>query len=245
MLETLRRLQDLERQAATLRTDLEAVDERRRQIEAPVHEAQAAFDAISATIEDRQAQRRAGDHDVATLQQRLTKFRQQLMAVTNGREYDAVQHEIATVESALKAREDQTLALLFELDELAARAEEWRRTLAARKDAAGVALAGEADVTQRHRLELAAVEGSIGALRQAMDAATLAIYDRASKRYPRHAVADLKGELCVGCNVKNRPMLASEVRKGEKLVLCENCTRILYPVRPPAPAQAASAPPGT
>ena len=164
MLETLRRLQDLERQAATLRTDLEAVDERRRQIEAPVHEAQAAFDAISATIEDRQAQRRAGDHDVATLQQRLTKFRQQLMAVTNGREYDAVQHEIATVESALKAREDQTLALLFELDELAARAEEWRRTLAARKDAAGVALAGEADVTQRHRLELAAVEGSIGAL---------------------------------------------------------------------------------
>jgi predicted nucleic acid-binding Zn-ribbon protein len=66
------------------------------------------------------------------------------------------------------------------------------------------------------------------------------MYDRASKRYPRYAVAELKGELCVGCNVKNRPMLASEVRRGEKLVLCENCTRILYPVKPSPPGQAAS-----
>ena len=242
MLETLRRLQDLERQAAALRIDLEAVDQRRREIEAPVHEAQADLDAITATIEDRQTKRRAGDRDVAMLQQRLTKFRQQLMAVTNGREYEAVQHEIATVEGELKAREDQTISLLFELDELTPQAEEARRTLAARKDSAGVALAGEADDTQRHRLELAAVEGSITALRPTIDATTLAMYDKASKRYPRYAIAELKGELCIGCNVKNRPMLASEVRKGEKLVLCENCTRILYPVKPQAPAQAGTPP---
>jgi predicted nucleic acid-binding Zn-ribbon protein len=244
MLETLRRLQDLERQAAALRADLDAVDQRRREIEAPVLEAQAALDAITATIEDRQTQRRAGDRDVTMLQQRLTKFRQQLMAVTNSREYEAVQHEIATVEGELKVREDQTISLLFELDELAPQAEEARRTLAARKDAAGVALAGEADDTHRHRLELAAVEGSITALRPTIDATTLAMYDKASKRYPRYAIAELKGELCIGCNVKNRPMLASEVRRGEKLVLCENCTRILYPVKPAAPATTA-APPGT
>jgi predicted nucleic acid-binding Zn-ribbon protein len=241
MLETLRRLQDLERQAAALRTDLDAVDARRREIEAPVHEAQAQLDALASTIEDRQAQRRAGDRDVAVLQQRLTRFRQQLMAVTNGREYEAVQHEIATVEGELKAREDETISLLFELDELAPRADEAKRLLAARKDAAGVALAGEADDTQRHRLDLAAVEGSIAALRKTIDAATMSMYDRASKRYPRHAVAELKGELCVGCNVKNLPMLASEVRRGEKLVLCENCTRILYPVKTAAPGHTAAA----
>ena len=84
------------------------MNQRRLEIEAPVLEAQAALDAITATIEDRQTQRRAGDRDVTMVQQRLTKFRQQLMAVTNGREYEAVQHEIATVEGELKVREDQT-----------------------------------------------------------------------------------------------------------------------------------------
>ena len=242
MLEILHRLQDLERQAAALRADLDAVNQRRLEIEAPVLEAQAALDAITATIEDRQTQRRAGDRDVTMFQQRLTKFRQQLMAVTNGREYEAVQHEIATVEGELKVREDQTISLLFELDELTPQADEARRTLAARKDAAGVAMAGEADETQRHRLELAAVEGSITVLRPTIDASALAIYDRAAKRYPLHAVADLKGELCLGCNVKNRHMITSEVRRGEKLVQCENCTRLLYAVKPTAPAPAAAPP---
>jgi predicted nucleic acid-binding Zn-ribbon protein len=233
-LEQLHRLQDLERQAAALRADIDAVDQRRREIEAPVVEAQQALDALTSTIEERQTQRRAGDRDVAASQQRLTKFRQQLMAVTNSREYEAVQHEIATVEAELKSREDQTITLLFELDDLAPRAEDARRVLAERKDAAGVSLAGLADETQRHRLELAALDGSIAALRPTVDAAALATYDRTAKRYPRFAVAELKGDLCVGCNVKIRPMLASEVRRGEKIVQCENCTRLLYVVKPPA-----------
>lgn len=233
-LEQLHRLQDLERQAAALRADIDAVDQRRREIEAPVVEAQQALDALTSTIEERQTQRRAGDRDVAASQQRLTKFRQQLMAVTNSREYEAVQHEIATVEAELKSREDQTITLLFELDDLAPKAEDARRVLAERKDAAGVGLAGLADETQRHRLELAALDGSIAALRPTVDAAALATYDRTAKRYPRFAVAELKGDLCVGCNVKIRPMLASEVRRGEKIVQCENCTRLLYVVKPPA-----------
>lgn len=237
-LEQLHRLQELERQAWALRADLEAVDRRRAEIEAPVREAEQALAALNATIEDRQARRRAGDRDVAALQQRLTKFRTQLMAVTNAREYEAVQHEIATVEGELKTREDETISLLFELDELGPQADESRRVLAERRDAAGVAMAELADGTQRHKLDLAAVEGDIAALRSKLDAPALALYDRASKRYPRHAVADLKGELCVGCNVKNRPMVASDARRGDKLVLCENCTRILYPLKPPTPPPA-------
>lgn len=236
-LEQLHHLQELERQAAALRAAIDAVDQRRLEIEAPALEARHALEALERLIEERQSQRRAGDRDVAAAQQRLTKFRTQLMAVTNGREYEAVQHEIATVEGELKAREDQTIALLFELDELAPQADEARRVLGQRQDAAGVALAGLADETQRHRLDLAAVDGSIAALRPTVDAAAMAVYDRVSKRYPRYAVAELKGELCIGCNVKNRPMIASDVRRGEKLIQCENCTRLLYPVKatPPAP----------
>ena len=200
--------------------------------------AREALEALERTIEERQTQRRAGDRDVTAAQQRLTKFRTQLMAVTNNREYEAVQHEIATVEAELKTREDQTIALLFELDELTEQATDARRVLGERQDAAGVALAGLADDTQRHRLDLAALDGSIAALRPTIDAAALVVYDRVARRYPRYAVAELKGELCIGCNVKNRPMIASDVRRGEKLIQCENCTRLLYPVRttPAAPA---------
>jgi predicted nucleic acid-binding Zn-ribbon protein len=235
-LERLQALQELERQAASLQTAIGQVDARRLAIEAPVVEARNVLETLTRTIEERQAQRRAGDRDVATIQQRLTKYRQQLMAVTNAREYEAAQHEVATAEADLKAREDQTIALLFELDELTPQAEQARQLLADREDAAGLALAGLADETRRHKLELANVEGSITALRPTVTPTALALYDRVSKRYPRGVVSELKGELCVACNVKIRPMLASAVRKAEQLVQCENCTRLLYAVKPAAPA---------
>ena len=220
-----------------MRADLDATETRRREIEAPVGSAQQALDALTRTIDDRQTQRRAGDRDVAAIQQRLTKYRQQLMAVTNSREYEAAQHEIAKAESDLKAREDQTIALLFEIDELTPQSEQAARLLAERQEEAAAALAGLADDTQRHKLELAAVDGDVAALRGQIAGPALAIYDRTSKRFPRYAVSELKGELCVGCNVKIRPMLASEVRKGDRIVQCENCTRLLYAVKP-APAAA-------
>jgi predicted nucleic acid-binding Zn-ribbon protein len=239
-LDQLRQLQDLERQAAALRADLDAVDRRRREIEAPVVQAQATLEDLTRILEDRQAQRRAGDRDVAAGQQRLAKFRQQLMAVTNNREYEAVQHEIATAEAQLKQREDETISLLFEIDELTSQVADAQRLLDERRDAAGLAAAGLADETQRHKLELAALDGSIASLRTTIAAPALALYDRTAKRYPRYAVAELKGELCVGCNVKLRPMVASAIRKGEQIVQCENCTRLLYAVKPPVPAPSPS-----
>ncbi len=242
-LEQLRHLQELERQAAALRTTLDAVGQRRLDIEAPVAEAEGALQALTGTIEDRQTRRRAGDRDVAALQQRLTKYRTQLMAVTNAREYEAVQHEIATVEGELKAREDETITLLFELDELGPQAEQAAKARADQRALADEALAGLSDDVGHHERDLAVLEDSIVATRAAIDAATLAVYDRAARRYPRHAVAELKGELCTGCNVKLRPMLASDVRRGEKITQCENCTRLLYAVKPPpaAPPAAPSA----
>lgn len=241
VLEQLHRLQDLERQAAQMQAQLDAVPARRLEIEAPVTEAQRTLEALASTIEDRQASRRAGDRDVTSLQARLTKYRQQLMTVTNSREYEAVQHEIATVEGELKTREDTVIGWLFEIDELVPQAEAARAEVAARRETADHTLAALEREAQHTRLALAAVEGHIAATRAGLPVDGLALYDRTSKRFPRSAVAEMRGDLCAGCNVKLRPMVVTEARRGEKLVQCDNCTRILYAVRPPAaPAPAAT-----
>lgn len=231
-------MQALEQQAAALKTDLEAEDAKRREIEAPANAAQAELTALEQTVEDRMAARRAGERDIAATQQRLEKFRAQLMAVTNSREYEAAQHEVATAEAELRKREDETLALLMELDELAPRVEAARAALARARDDVGVALAGLSDHTRRYRLDLANVEGSIAALRAAIDARALALYDRVSKRHPHQVLAELRGDTCAGCHVRLRPMLATEVRRGESIVQCESCTRLLYFQKSQAPPSA-------
>lgn len=202
-------------------------------------EGQQALDQLLRTIEQQQAARREGDRDVSAIQTRVTKYRQQLMTVTNGREYEAVQHEIAGAEAELRAREDQVLSLLFELDELVPQAEAARADLADRRRAAEQALATLGEETAHQRVALASAEAGAAEMRAALASAApaaLATYDRVARRYPRHAMAELRNDSCSGCNVRLRQMLTTDIRKGEKIVQCESCTRILFVVKPVASA---------
>lgn len=234
--ETLRRLQAHEREAAAIRTRLAALPARRAAIDAEVEAARQALAAVEAEVSERQARRRKGDSDVAALQTRLTRYREQLMTVTTGREYEAMQHEIASVEAQFRALEDQVIGWLMEIDELQASADTSRAALAAANDVAQLARAQLADEEQHARLELAALEGHIANERAALSPETLAMYDKASRRYPLSGVAEVLRELCGGCNVRLRPMVVSDIRRGERLLLCESCARILV-VAPPAAAK--------
>jgi len=46
------------------------------------------------------------------------------------------------------------------------------------------------------------------------------------------AVARAEGERCTVCQVRLRPAVFAEVRKGDQIVQCDSCNRILYFVAP-------------
>ena len=54
------------------------------------------------------------------------------------------------------------------------------------------------------------------------------------------AVSAIRDGHCQACQVTVRPMQVMEARRGDHIVLCESCKRILYVPPPAAPA----APPG-
>ena len=56
------------------------------------------------------------------------------------------------------------------------------------------------------------------------------------------AVSAIKDGTCQACRVTVRPQQIMQARKGDEIVLCESCKRILY-VPPPAPGAAAPAAP--
>ena len=107
---------DLERVIALQRLDTTAHDAQRRVAEAPEREkaldarleaARAAVAAAKQRLADNQNARRTVEKDVAVHQGRLSKFRDQLMAVKTNREYQAMQHEIEIAQNEVKAQEKQ------------------------------------------------------------------------------------------------------------------------------------------
>ena len=56
------------------------------------------------------------------------------------------------------------------------------------------------------------------------------------------AVSAIRDGHCQACQVTVRPQQIMQARKGDEIVLCESCKRILYVPPPAAPAAAPGSP---
>ena len=228
---------DLERLIALQRLDSAASDAQRRLAEEPEHEKirearlEAARQAVTVAKEqstENVSARRAIEKDVALQQGRLSKFRDQLMAVKTNREYTAMQHEIETAQNEVKALEEKLLERMLEADEHNAATKRAEAALAVEQkavDADRRAMAAE-HVELKTSLERMVLERE--ALVAAMAAHVLAIFDLVARRRSGVAVAEARGGICTICHVRLRPQVFNTVLRNEEIVQCDSCNRILY-----------------
>jgi predicted nucleic acid-binding Zn-ribbon protein len=233
-LERLIALQRLDstRQAAVRR--LAEEPDRLREFEARLETVRAKVAAAKARLTENQNARRDIEKDVAVHQGRLSKFREQAMAVKTNQEYHAIQHEIAFAESEVKKLEDKILERMLENDDLTAELKRSESELASEQkavDADRNALAAElsevkqsVERMQRERAEL------VGHL----DPRLLATFEMVARRRNGVAVSEARDGVCTICHVRLRPQIFNTVRRNEEIIQCDSCNRILYFV--PAPA---------
>ena len=175
--------------------------------------------------------RRAIEKEVAVHQGRLSKYRDQAMAVKTNQEYHAIQHEIAHAQGEIKNHEDGILERMVEADELTATIKAAEAELAASR---------KRSTPSRKRCmpRTPSCRRARSARRRARRAgrASTSACSRPTRRSPRSAraiaVAEANDGICTVCHVRMRPQMFNEVRRNETIVQCDSCQRILY--APPA-----------
>ena len=198
---------------------------------------QAVKDRISVTGNTR----RDIEKEVAGVQTRLSKYKEQLMAVKTNKEYQAMQTEIATAEGVVRSHEDRLLDLMEVTEKESA---ELKAAEAAMKsEHAAIAAqqkALEAEVSTQEA-ELKRLTDERAALVPQISADALVIFKRVAHGRKGVAVAEARDGVCVVCHVRLRPQMFNEVRRNAAIVQCDSCTRILYFVPPAASAPTAQA----
>jgi hypothetical protein len=241
-LQFLIQLQELDTTADRLRrriADLPAV-------QTALDERLAALTGTVAAVKDRmsvsQTARRDVEKDLAAVQGRLSKYKDQLMEVKTNKEYHAMQTEIGAAEELVRRQEDLLLDRMEEAE-----------THAAELKAAEAALhTGQADVTSERRqldAERTAIEAQLETTTRervqialGVSESALTLFEHVSKHRKGFAMSAARDGHCTQCHVRLRPQVYNEVRRNETLIQCESCSRILYFT--PAPAADAAAPPG-
>jgi hypothetical protein len=241
-LERLIQLQDLDLRAAAAARAVADAPGRIASLDARLDAARAALESAKQAIADNTTARRSVDKDLLAVQQRLDKYKDQLMAVKTNEEYHAMQHQMAAAKAEIDHFEEKILELMMASDEATARLKKAEAQLKA--DQATVtseraAIEREMADNQRAIQECAAARA---ALAGQIDKGIVATFERIAKVRGGVALARAEGERCVVCQVRMRPQVFNTVRQNEQIVQCESCQRIFYFV-PPPPAEPGPAQP--
>ena len=242
---------DLERLVALQKLVSTAHDAERRLAEEPEH--QKALDArleaarqrvttAKERLTENHTARRAVEKDVAVHQGRLSKFREQAMAVKTNQEYHAVQKEIGFAQGEIKTIEDKILEFMVEADDLTATVKRAEAELASEQKAV------DAD-RRAMTTELAAMKSSLERIAperaevvRGLNAQALAIFELVLRRRNGVAVAQARDGICTVCHVRLRPQVFNTILRNDQIIQCDSCQRILYYVPAAAPATSDSVP---
>jgi uncharacterized protein len=242
---------DLERLVALQRLDAAIADAKQRiaahprrlaDTDARLDSARAAVDEAKGRLDACQEARRAREKDAALYQSRLTKFKDQLSAVKTNREYQAMQHEIATAQQELGAAEEKVLERMMEGDVVTGELRQAQAALAAAQQAADREKEDLGRALVRAEADLQEATRARDALIDALDPGLVTRYGQVARMRKGIAICEATRDgLCSVCHVRLRPHVFQQVRQNDTIVQCESCQRILYYV-PPAAAASASTP---
>lgn len=237
-LQRLIELQEIESRAAVANRAIAEAPGRIAALDALLQSATTALASAKQALADTQASRRSIDNDLTSAQQRLDKYKDQLMAVKTNEQLHAMQHQIKAVEEEVGQHEERVLVNMMKADEVNAEIKKAEAALKAAQAKVATERAAIESETKIHQATVAECAVARDQVVAAMDnRGAVETFQRIAK-VRGTAVARAEGERCTICQVRLRPAVFAEVRKSESLVQCDSCNRILYYL-PPSPAQPA------
>ncbi len=226
-------LQEIDSRIVALQAEIAALPAEVRAIEAKLAGSRARVDGVQAAMKADETARRKHESGIQDQQQKISKYRDQSLAVKTNQEYKALLSEIEQAEAAIRKLEDKILEIMVAAD---ARKDELKQAEAVLK-----ADTAENEREKEHARQqtaedekaLAELDSQRKELRVLIEEDTLRHYDRVFKLRHSALSAVHEDQMCSVCRVIVRPQVFQDVMRGEEIVYCDSCQRIMYYVPPP------------
>lgn len=175
-----------------------------------------------------QKKRREHESDLALIETKRKRYKEQLDTVKTNKEYTGLQHEIEGVSQAIRQVEDQILVQMEEAEQLKVQVDEAEKALNKEESV----LTQEKSVVQAEVDKLQSELDDLKGQRQKWVAQVpedvMEIYIRITKHRRGVALAEAKNQMCLECQMRIRPQLFQEIKRNDSIIQCESCSRILF-----------------
>ena len=228
-LEQLIALQNVDMGIRRLQSELESIPRRRAEIESEFDQRAFEFKELQqagATARETRAQL---DRELAEQRTRMEKAERDLMSSTNAKVYEAAIRERDAAKKHISELETKVLEQMEAAEtaekSLAEREPEFARLRAEHEER----LRAFEEQTRASTEELEERRRERERMFSSLPAGVKGTYQRIVARIRDGvAMAEARGGACAACRMAIRPQVMAQIRRGEDIILCDNCNRILY-----------------
>jgi uncharacterized protein len=222
------RLQEIDNRLGDLAREIAALPKHIAEIEKKLVSHERKLEADRAALSANQKERKKCEGDIQLQEQKISKLKDQMLLAKTNDQYRAFQNEIEFCQKEIRKFEDRILELMSESEpleknvkaaEVALKAE--KAQVESEKQVARERTAIDEKASAELHAERAGVVGGMGS-------ATYQLYERVRKARKGIGVAEAVAGRCSACQMALRPQFFQELKRGNTVMSCESCLRILY-----------------
>jgi len=185
-----------------------------------------------------QKRRRDLETEVKDLKGQIGKYKRQLNEVKTNKEYTGFLKEIEETQHKIDGLEEAIIAEMLAADDI----EEEIRTATHKHGQEEENLRRERLALEEKGREMEKKKAGLlkdrDALLPRISPDQLRLYEAIFLKKGGIALSSVKDDFCAACHMRIRPQMLNEIHERAKIMLCENCGRILYLPVKPEPAKA-------
>jgi predicted nucleic acid-binding Zn-ribbon protein len=227
-LKQLIRLQAIDLSIQELRARIDRFPGISKALDEKLRSAQTAVATAQEKAKSNQGTRKKLEGEITAAESKISKYRDQMMAVKTNEEYRALQHEIEHAQQGIRKVEDEILNLMMEAE---AGQSELKAAEAHLKEDQQKVHTERKQLEEENKRDLGALDAYLKE-RKEIDASVspdlISRYERVRKLRGGIGVAAARNSVCEICQVRIRPQVFQEIRRNDQIIACDACQRILY-----------------
>ena len=205
----------------TIPGQLEELNKSGGELKDAIEEQEAELKNIKIAIRDAESK-------ISLLNETVKKYKQQLMIVKTNREYSALLTEIEGVKKEKEELDDGAIKNMERIEVITTEIEESKKKLEDFQTQSKDKLEELSGRIKDLSKKMAVQERKRGNLAIRIEKGTLKLYERIMNSRNDRAVVPLRNGSCGGCFAEVPLQKVADIRKGDQLLTCDNCGRILY-----------------
>ena len=175
-----------------------------------------------------QKKRRDLEAEIQDTKELATKYKRQLGEVKTNREYTSLLQEIDETEKKADNLEEEIISEMLQADDI----EEEIKAATQKANEAKEKFTKEKETLLNKKTQLEETRKKLDLEKESLlpkiPSDLLALYKNTASKNNGIALSQVTEEFCSMCHMRIRPQVINELKEAKKIIVCENCGRILY-----------------